>query len=144
MQMNHSLIVKQSVEINTSVDRVWETMTNPELIKVYLFGTNTRTDWKEGSEIVFEGEFGEIKYRDVGTILEIIPFKKIRYTYWSGFSGLPQLPENDSEVEYQIEAAGDKSIFTWIQKGFPDEERQAHSREGMPALLKQIKEVAEG
>jgi hypothetical protein len=31
-------------------------MTNPEIIKQYMFGTNVISDWKEGSPIVWKGE----------------------------------------------------------------------------------------
>ncbi len=37
-------------------------MTNPEKIKIYLFGTETGTDWKIGSSIIFKGEYdGQVK-----------------------------------------------------------------------------------
>ena len=44
--MDKNLIATQSVEINSSKEKIWEVLTNPEKIKVYLFGTETITDWK--------------------------------------------------------------------------------------------------
>lgn len=61
------------------------------MIKKYLFGTETLTDWQPGSEIIFKGKYGDQnqhKYGDKGVILENIPGKKLSYRYWSGFSGL--------------------------------------------------------
>lgn len=141
--MNHELSVSESIAIHAPVERVWETMTNPALIKEYLFGTETITDWKPGSEIVFQGAWEEQTYRDSGTIQENILHRKISYSYWSGFSGLPNTPENHSLVIYEMEPKGAETIFTWTQIGFPDESRQAHSKDGMTEFLKQIKAIAE-
>lgn len=141
--MNHELSVSESIAIHAPVERVWETMTNPELIKEYLYGTETITDWKPGSEIVFQGAWEEQAYRDSGTIQENILHKKISYSYWSGFSGLPDTPENHSLVIYEMESKGTETIFTWTQIGFPNEDRQVHSKNGMAALLAQIKAIAE-
>ena len=78
-------------------------ITNPEIIKEYLFGTETVTDWKVGNDIIFQGEYHGHKYRDHGVIKENIPHRRIAYSYWSGFSGLEDKPENYSMVIYHIE-----------------------------------------
>ena len=82
--MLHDLAVTGTIDINVPVSKVWDTMTNPEIIKEYLFGTETVTDWKVGSEIVFQGEYNGQKYRDHGVILEYIPNELVSYSYWSG------------------------------------------------------------
>jgi uncharacterized protein YndB with AHSA1/START domain len=142
--MNHNLQVSESIIINTDLARVWEILTNPEIIKEYLFGTETVTDWKVDSPIVFQGEYQGHKYRDHGVILENEFHKHIAYSYWSGFSGLEDKPGNYSKVIFDlalIDSAHTK--FTWTQVGYPDETRQAHSQSGMKAFLEQIKNIAE-
>lgn len=64
--MNNNLVVSRSIDINSSPSKVWEALTTPDIIKEYLFGTETVTDWKVGSEIVFQGEYEGKKYRDHG------------------------------------------------------------------------------
>jgi len=91
--MRHDLEVSHTVEVNVPVSRMWEVLTQPEIIKEYLFGTGTVTDWKPGSEIIFQGDYQGHKYRDHGVIQENILNKKISYTYWTGFSGLEDKPE---------------------------------------------------
>ena len=44
--MRNDLIVSGMVEINSSISKVWDALTNPKIIKEYLFGTETITDWK--------------------------------------------------------------------------------------------------
>jgi uncharacterized protein YndB with AHSA1/START domain len=142
--MNHNLQVSESIVINTDIARVWEVLTNPDIIKEYLFGTETLTDWKVGSDIVFQGEYQGHKYRDHGVIQENVFHKRISYSYWSGFSGLEDKPENYGLVIYDVVPVDDShTTFTWSQKGYPDEIRQAHSQSGMKAFLEQIKGIAE-
>jgi uncharacterized protein YndB with AHSA1/START domain len=62
--MRHDLKVSESVEINASPEKVWKVLTQPEFIKEYLFGTETITDWKVGSEVIFQGEYQGHKYKD--------------------------------------------------------------------------------
>ncbi len=142
--MRNDLQVSESIEINVAVAKVWHALTTPEIIKEFLFGTETVTNWKIGSEIIFQGEYDGHKYRDHGVILENVLHKKMSYSYWSGFSGLEDKPENYSTVIYTLENIGaDKTNFTWAQKGFANEQAQQHSRNGMDVLLKKIKEVVE-
>jgi len=142
--MLSDLVVSRSIEINASPAKVWKGLTDPAIIKDYLYGTETATDWKVGSEIVFQGEWEGNKYRDHGVILELVPNELFSYSYWSGFSGLEDKPENYSTVTYKIEAAGEgKTIFTWIQKGFATEKNYEHSNNGMEEFLQNIKAVIE-
>ena len=92
--MNHNLIVSKSVDINAEPSTVWNALTNPDIIKEYLFGTETITDWKVGSEIIFQGEYKGHKYKDRGVVRENSLNKLLSYSYWSGFSGLEDKPEN--------------------------------------------------
>ena len=55
LQMN--LVVSQSVTVNASPESLWEVLTDPEKIKIYLFGTETITDWNVGSPISFQGNY---------------------------------------------------------------------------------------
>lgn len=142
--MNKNLRVSKSIEINSSAEKIWEALTNPEKIKIYLFGTETITDWKIGSSIVFQGEYEGQKYKDKGNVIENIANETLKYDYWSGFSGLEDRPENYSIVTYHIEKISDNRMkFTWTQKGFANEEGQQHSENGLYGMLEQIKKLVE-
>lgn len=141
--LNQNLEVSKSVVIDSNIGRVWKVLTDPELIKEYLYGTETITDWKTGSEIVFQGEYQGHKYRDHGKILTNTHEKEISYSYWSGFSGLEDKPENYSTVTYRLISIQGKTELTWQQKGYADSEKQKHSEIGLPALLEQIKLISE-
>lgn len=142
--MNKNLMVSKSIEINSAAENVWEVLTNPEKIKVYLFGTQTISDWKVGSPIIFQGEYEGHRYKDKGNVLENKVNEILKYNYWSGFSGLEDNPENYSIVTYQIETVtADVVIFTWSQERFANDEGQQHLENGLPAMLEQKKNLVE-
>ena len=142
--MRHDLVICESIDINATPSKVWEALTKPEIIKKYLFGTETITDWQPGSEIIFQGEYGGSKYRDKGVIVRNISGELLSYTYWSGFSGLEDMPENYSLITYSLKSDEDKkTTFTWTQKGYATEERYQHSLRGMKEFLKKIKQIIE-
>ena len=145
--MRHDLRVTGSIEVKATPRQVWKGMTEPEIISKYLFGTRTTTDWKVGSEVIFEGEYGENlehKYRDMGVVLENEPFRRLSYSYWTGFSGLENKPENYATVTYIIEEKDTHTaVLTWDQKGYSSQEGYEHSLNGMPDFLKGIARIIE-
>jgi uncharacterized protein YndB with AHSA1/START domain len=142
--INNELTVSESIEVDASAAKAWQVLTTPEIIKEYLFGTETITNWKPGNEIIFQGEYEGKTYKDKGIIIKNELNRLIEYSYWSGFSGLEDLPENYSTVTYNLEPISDhKTRFTWTQKGFRNEEGQAHSQNGMKGFLEQIKGIME-
>ena len=142
--MRDDLAVSGSIVVNADASKVWNALTNPEIIKEYLFGTETVTDWEVGSEIIFQGEYGGHKYRDHGMILENVLRERISYTYWTGFSGLEDEPENYSIVTYALKPVNNTvTELSWTMKGYANEEGYNHSKKGMQAFLEQIKGIME-
>jgi len=142
--MRSDLLTSKSIEINATPSKVWNVLTNPEIIKEYLYDTETITDWKVGSEIIFQGDYSEQKYRDMGVILENSLYELLSYSYWSNFTGLQNKPENYSLITYSLEMLDNmKTKFTWEQKGYVDEQSCANAESGIEALVEKIKEIAE-
>lgn len=141
--MNKELTVTTSIEINADKAKVWDALTNPAKIKVYLFGTETLSNWKIGSEIIFQGEYQGQQYKDKGTILDVTKDELLQYSYWSGFSGLEDKPENYSLVEYKLDTTNGKTKLTLTQTGFANEQAQQHSQQAWTNVLQQIKQITE-
>lgn len=142
--MINELIASKSIEINVEVARVWEVLTNPKFIQEYLYGTETITDWKVGSEILFQGEYNGQKYVDMGVILETVVNELLSYSYWTSFSGLENKPENSSVITYILDAIDPKKTrFTWIQKGHASEENRLSTENQIGELIQNIKRIAE-
>lgn len=142
--INKSLQSSHSTTIKASPEKVWQILTDPEKIAIYLYGTKTETDWRIGSPIVFSGSYEGMTYNDKGLVMANVPHSLLAYDYWSGFSGLEDIPENYCEVSYHIHDNEDGTVkFTWQQIGFKNEEALDHNKSGMPSILEQIKNLAE-
>ena len=61
---NGGPIARASVSINAPIAKVWDAFTNPEVIEQYMFGTKVISDWKEGSQITWKGEWQGRKYEE--------------------------------------------------------------------------------
>ena len=141
--MNHQLEVKKTIEITASLMEVWHALTDRETVKKYFFGTEAISDWKVGSTLVFRGEWEGKSYEDKGNILEAIPGEMLKYDYWSGFSGLEDVPENYSLVTYTLEQTVDGTIVYLKQKGFAGEEALADAEGGWTMVLDNLKKLLE-
>ncbi|MDF2436586.1 MAG: hypothetical protein K0Q95_962 [Bacteroidota bacterium] len=143
MKMKNQITGRAGIRINSSIDNVWEALTNPELIKKYFFGTTTRTDWKAGSPITFSGEWEGKKYEDKGTILEVQPKEMIKYEYWSSMSGTEDKPENYIPITYEIATENDQTKVMITQENIASEEMKKHSLENWKKVLNNLKELLE-
>ena len=100
--MATSFTATKAIVINATVEKVWEALTNPEIVKQYMFGAEVVSDWKKGSPIVYKGMWDNKPYQDKGTILEIEEQKLLKSTYFSPLSGLEDIPENYNVVSYEL------------------------------------------
>src|SRR6185436_4726827 len=119
--MKSNISAQVHIDINASKASVWDALTKPELIKKYLFGTNTKTDWKPGHPITFEGEYQGKTYKDKGTVLALEEGKKVKYNYWSSMSGIEDKPENYADITYELHAENGNTRLEITQDNIPDE-----------------------
>src|SRR5687768_6475960 len=141
--MHNNLTAKAAVDIQAPASAVWKALVTPELIKQYLFGTETKTDWKPGSPITFTGQWEGKSYEDKGTILANEKEKRLQYSYWSSFSSLPDVPENYATVTFDLEPQGNNTRLQLTQDNCASEESRQHSEQNWSMVLKSIKEMLE-
>jgi uncharacterized protein YndB with AHSA1/START domain len=56
--MSETYTATASTTIQATSAKVWQALTQPALIKQYLFGTEVTTDWQVGSAITYKGVLG--------------------------------------------------------------------------------------
>jgi len=137
-------IIHKTILINAPVSKVWEALINPKIIKQWLFGTNVISDWKIGSPILFTGNWQGTEYKDKGTILQLDPEKLFQYNYWSGFSGLPDIPENYSVITFELTPENGATSLTLTHSHIPTETGYEHSDKNWDATLDLMKKIIEG
>ncbi len=142
--MNKTYVAKATTTINVPVSRVWDALTQPNLIKQYLFGTDVTTDWRVGSPITYEGIWEGKAYKDKGKVLQVEPGKLLVSTFWSALSGLPDVPENYQTVRYDLSTEGRGTRLTITQDNNATQADADHSAQNWKMVLDGMKKLLEG
>ncbi len=141
--MENNFTAKAEILIKASPAKIWRALTTPEIVKQYFFGTDVVTNWKEGSPIVYKGEWQGKKYEDKGKIVQVEPEKLLVTTYWSSLSGRPDLPENYSTVIYELFSKGEGTELVVTQDNNLNEESRLHSEKNWKMVLEALKKLLE-
>lgn len=136
-------ILKKTIRINAPTSEVWKVLTTPKLIKEWLFGTKVISDWKVGGPILFTGTWQGTDYADKGTILKFDIEKVFQYNYWSGFSGLPDSPENYSVISFVLTSIDNATMLTLTHSNFPNEALYEHTDKNWDMTLELMKKIVE-
>jgi len=145
------LIVRNTININAPVAKVWDALVNSEQTKKYMFGCEALSDWKVGSPLLWKGSYeGKEMIFVKGIILEIKPFSYLKYSVINPNSSMPDIPENYLNVTYELKENNGQTILAVIQDGFEDaadgEKRYKdvyNNGEGWNPILVAIKQVVE-
>ncbi|HUR66600.1 MAG TPA: SRPBCC family protein [Chitinophagaceae bacterium] len=141
--MKNNISLEVGDNILAPASKVWEALTDPALIKQYFFDTDTYTNWKPGSPIVFKGEWKGQHYEDKGTVLDVVEDKLLRYSYWSAMSGIEDEPENYLIVTYELEEKENATKLTIRQENIPDEKMKIHSADNWRKVMTGLKKLVE-
>ncbi len=141
--MNKSLVISESVIIHSSIEEIWEALTNPEKIKQYFHGAETECDWQVGSPIFFRGIFDGEPYEDKGQIISIEYGKRLVYDNLSSWMKLEDKPENYSLIEMELKPLASGIALELTHTGFLDEKTRLESIDGWRYSLAMIKSLAE-
>lgn len=149
--MNKPLVVKNQIVITASAAKVWDALVNPEQTKKYMFGCETVSNWKKGSELLWKGNYeGKEMIFVKGTIEEINPGKKLIYTTIDPNSSIDDVSENYLHVTYDLKEENGKTLLTVTQGDYSKvadgEKRYTESYnngEGWNPILVEIKKLVE-
>jgi uncharacterized protein YndB with AHSA1/START domain len=116
-----------------------------------MFGCETVSDWKVGSELLWKGVFNGVEIVAVkGAILELQPEKRLVYTTIDPNGSYPDVPENYLTVTYTLNENNGITTFTVTQGDFSNviEGRKRYGEAmaggGWQSILEEIKKLVEG
>ncbi len=140
------------ISINANALQVWDALVNPSKTKIYMFGCETVSDWKPGSELLWKGSYeGKEMVFVKGNVVSIEPNKKLIYTVFDPNGTLADLPENYLTVTYDLKEENNQTVLTVSQGDYTKvgegEKRYAESYnegEGWNPILEAIKKMVEG
>ncbi len=141
--MSGNYLAKVTIDINAPKSKVWEALTDPQLIKQYLFDTQVTTDWQVGSLITYKGTWEGKPYEDKGVVLENEQEKLLVSTFWSSLSGVPDLPENYQTVRYELSTESNGTRLTLTQDNNATREDAEHSEQNWNMVLAGLKKLLE-
>ena len=104
-----------SIKIKAPTQRVFEALTNPELVKLWQFGRELITDWKPGSEILFRTKWEGKVLEQWGTVLELRPNELVKYNLFTPSPNLEDKPEFYSVTSYVLTNDNDQTKVEIIQ-----------------------------
>lgn len=144
--------ITNTIKINAPASKVWDALTNPEKTKIYMYGCETVSDWKVGSELLWKGNYeGKEMIFVKGHILSIEPSVKLVYTTFDPHSTIEDKVENYLTVTYSLVSENGQTILTVTQGDYSkvaDGERRykgaSNNGEGWNPILVEIKKLVEG
>ena len=141
--MKNTLIAQAHITISAPIAKVWDALVNPEMIRQYMFGTNAVSDWKEGSPIVWQGEWEGKPYEDKGVILQLKPERVLQYSHFSPLSGKLDVPEHYHTVTIELSPKGTGTLLMLSQDNNSTEEDREHSEQNWAMMLTGLKTFLE-
>lgn len=123
--------------IESTPERVWEAITDPELSAAYWGHSNVSTDWSVGSHWAHRRTDGSGLNDGGGTVIESDPPHRLRFTWVD--DGAPET-EASERVAFDIEPYGDIVRLTVTHENLAP---PAGAADGWPAVLSNLKSFLE-
>ncbi|KQW80061.1 hypothetical protein ASC89_08100 [Devosia sp. Root413D1] len=120
--MSATFTATTSLELSTPPTRVWAALTDPAMIRQYMFGAELTGDWRQGGTVTYRGEWDGTPFEDKGDILEIDPPRLLKVNYYSAMSGQPDTPENRQLITYALVPSGTGTRLTVSQSNNPTQQ----------------------
>ncbi len=136
--------ITKQITIKTPPSLIWKALTSPEIVRLYMFGTEVESTWQKGSPVIYKGQWDGQPFEDKGIILEISPEKLLKVDYFSASSGLEDLPENHNMLTYKLVAEEDsQTTLVVTQDNYTSQTAADYAGEGWEMTLFQIKALVE-
>ena len=104
------------ITINAAAEKVFDALTQPELIKRWQFNRMLLTDWKTGSEIKFRTETNGKITEQWGTVLELRTNELVKYNLFTPRPDLEDTIENYAVTSYVLTAKNGQTTVAIIQE----------------------------
>lgn len=131
------------ITINSTVEKVWHTLTNADAVKLWQYGSELQTNWEVGSKIKLVTEWEGKTFEQWGIVLEFSPNHKLRYSLFAPRPDLEDKPENYFEMIYSLTENKGQTILEIIQEDNRSNAIQEAEQSEENPVLKMLKEVAE-
>lgn len=140
---NAGPLAEASVTTGATPEQVWRAVTDPRLVKEYLFGATVNTDWRVGGTVTYSGEWNGEPYEDRGVVVEV---ERPRLLVTSFFrppaGGQGRRERNVQTVTYRIEGVTGGSRVSVSQDNNADAAAAEQSSASWQVILDGLAGVA--
>lgn len=91
--------------LRADASRVWQALTQPDLVKRWQYGSDLVTDWKPGSPIRFSNTWEGQTFEQWGTVLDVDPPSQTTLTITQDDPRPTSEPQQPEEGENPVIAA---------------------------------------
>lgn len=137
-------VATAQTDVAASPDRVWQSLTDPGQIAVYMQGSRVTTSWEVGSPITWDGEYDGRPYQDKGEVLIHDEPAVLSVTHYSPMLGQPDEPENYHTVTWTLTPTDSGTHLELAQDGCDDEGQAEQFGRNWQTMLDGLKAHVEG
>ena len=124
-----------TIFVKAPIQKVWDALTKPEFVKQWQYGSDLITDWTVGTDIKFRTEWDGKIFEQWGKVLEVIPYKIIRYSLFAPGTDLEDEPNNYFVMSYVLnEEAGQIKVTIAQEDNRPGAKQDEPQGEENPVL----------
>ncbi len=129
------------IEIKSTPERIWEAITSPDLTRRYFHDTAIRSDWRNGSKVVWENPDGTSASE--GEVIECEPPCRL-VTSWSSLWAPELASETPSRVTWEIEERASSCLLRLIHDKL-EGARKTHDvvKNGWPGIIEGLRACVE-
>ncbi len=131
------------IKINASTQKVWDTITKPELVKQWQYGSDLLTTWEIGSDIKFRTVWENKVFEQWGKVLEFRPNELVKYNLFAPRPGLEDKPENYFIMSYVLTVENGQTKLEIIQEDNRPNAVQEEPQGEENVVLMSLKRLAE-
>ena len=132
-----------TINIKATIQKVWDTVTKPEFVKLWQYGSYLLTTWEIGSDIKFRTEWEDKVFEQWGKVLEVRPNSLIKYSLFAPRPDLEDKPENYFIMSYILSTKDGQTRLEIIQEdNRPNAVQEEPQGEDNP-VLSSLKQFAE-
>ena len=127
--------------INSTPEKVWEALTNPEFTRQYWGGLRVESDWKKGSSVKYIKEVGKVHLE--GKVLQVDPPLLLSYT-WAADASFPAEGDEETRVTFELSTSDGVTKLITTHEGFvAGSTLLGKISNGWPAVLSSLKSLLE-
>ena len=132
-----------TITINGPIEKVWDTITRAELVKLWQYGSDLLTTWEIGTEIKFRTEWEDKVFEQWGKVLEVKPNQLVRYSLFAPRPGLEDKPENYFIMNYILTVDNGQTKLEIVQEDNRLNAKQEEPQGEENLVLQSLKKIAE-